>query len=539
MGLCVVALCAPASASATVYTVDTTTDPTPDTECVMDCTLREAVNLAQSAADRVNVPPGTYTLQQGPLLLAGSDTIVGAGARTTTIRAAPQNRVVTINGEARAAISGVTITGGAPVSTPSASAQGGGILIGNSAILVLVDSAVVGNTAPVSGGIMAIGALSMARSTVSGNVASTGQAGGIGVANGGAAALTNSTVSGNRAETIRTGLGGGIYSIGTLTLNSVTVANNRASLGGGINQGPAGQVATSATLNDTIVAGNTGGDCAGTAAVVAAWAGNHNLDQNGSCGFSAVGDKPGVNPQLGSLANNGGPTNTHALAANSPAINAGDQANCQATDQRVVARPAGACDIGAFEYVAPSTPGGGGGGLPDPVFHRNVNALPKSGTVKVKLPGKRRFRVLDEGEQIPLGTIVDVRRGRVTIVAAAGGDQQADFYGGIFKLSQTKGKKPITVLRLVEKLSCTTKKQANAAAKKKKKRRLWGNGKGRFRTKGKHSAATVVGTKWLVQDRCTSTLTRVVRGRVRVRDFVKDKTVIVRAGNRYVAKKRS
>jgi ferric-dicitrate binding protein FerR (iron transport regulator) len=74
------------------------------------------------------------------------------------------------------------------------------------------------------------------------------------------------------------------------------------------------------------------------------------------------------------------------------------------------------------------------------------------------------------------------------------------------------------------------------AARKKKKRRLWGNGSGRFRTKGKHSAATVVGTHWLVEDRCTSTLTRVRRGRVRVRDFVKKKTVIVRAGKKYVAK---
>ncbi|HEX5620526.1 MAG TPA: right-handed parallel beta-helix repeat-containing protein, partial [Solirubrobacteraceae bacterium] len=430
----------------------------------------------------------------------------------------------------------VTITGGAPVSA-AATPTGGGILISVGASLTLLDSTVSGNTAPAAGGISATGGLTIVRSTISGNVATSAQAGGIGVASGVTATLTNTTVSGNRAEAIRSGLGGGIYSIGTLTLDSVTVASNRASVGGGINQGAAQQNPTSATLNDTIVAGNTGGDCAGNAAVIAAWAGNHNLDQDGTCGFSAVGDKPGVNPLLGALANNGGPTNTHALAANSPARNAGDPANCQATDQRGVARPAGACDIGAFEYVPPSTPGGGGG-LRDPVYHKSVNALPKSGIVRIKLPGKRRFRVLDEDEQIPLGTTVDVRRGRVTIVAAAGGDQQADFYGGIFKISQTKGTTPITVLRLVEKLSCKSAKQANAAAKRKKKRRLWGNGSGRFRTKGKHSAATVVGTKWLVQDRCTSTLTRVVRGRVRVRDFVKDKTVIVRAGKRYVAKKR-
>jgi ferric-dicitrate binding protein FerR (iron transport regulator) len=63
-----------------------------------------------------------------------------------------------------------------------------------------------------------------------------------------------------------------------------------------------------------------------------------------------------------------------------------------------------------------------------------------------------------------------------------------------------------------------------------------GDGSGRFRTKGRHSAATVVGTKWLVEDRYTSTLTRVVRGKVSVRDCVRKKTVAVRAGNRYIAR---
>jgi CSLREA domain-containing protein len=176
--------------------------------------------------------------------------------------------------------------------------------------------------------------------------------------------------------------------------------------------------------------------------------------------------------------------------------------------------------------------------LPPPQPGKNVNALPKGGTVLAKLPGTSKFVLLDEDEQIPLGTVVDVRRGRVTIVAAAGDGQTADFYGGIFKLGQTKGSKPITVLTLVEKLSCPKQKSQASAAAKKKKRRLWGDGKGRFRTKGKNSAATVLGTKWLVEDRCGSTLTRVARGKVRVRDFVKEKTVIVKAGKKYVARAR-
>ena len=155
--------------------------------------------------------------------------------------------------------------------------------------------------------------------------------------------------------------------------------------------------------------------------------------------------------------------------------------------------------------------------------------------MKVKVPGSDEFVTLTEGQQLPVGTIVDVRKGRVSLTAAGGG--KAFFYAGIFKIGQGKGAEPLTTLSLVEKLSCP-KSKASTAAKKKKKRRLWGDGKGRFRTKGKHSAATVVGTKWLVEDRCNSTLTRVARGRVSVRDFAKNKTVIVKAGKKYVARRR-
>jgi CSLREA domain-containing protein len=179
--------------------------------------------------------------------------------------------------------------------------------------------------------------------------------------------------------------------------------------------------------------------------------------------------------------------------------------------------------------------------LPPPVAGKSVNALPKSGTVKVKLPGSVAYVNLEEAQQLPVGTVVDARKGHVTLVAAAdnaGGTATAEFWAGIFRLGQTKGATPTTVLTLVEKLSCPRAGRASVAAKGKKKRRLWGDGSGKFRTKGKHSAATVVGTRWLVEDKCRSTLTRVVRGRVSVRDFVKKKTVIVRAGKKYVARAR-
>jgi hypothetical protein len=357
-------------------------------------------------------------------------------------------------------------------------------------------------------------------------------------------------VSGNVADTGRLTRGGGIYAVGSLSLENVTVAGNQvrvqgqtaATGGGGIYQSSA-QPAGTVTLLDSLVAGNAGRGCeAASPALLAAWGGHHNLDDDGTCGFSAVGDRPGVNPLLGPLANNGGPTDTRALSVGSPAINAGDGASCASADQRGFARPAGACDIGAFEYFPPSQPPSSppdDDQLPPPIAGRTVNALPKSGRVRIKLPRSKKFVRLTEGQQLPVGTTFDTRKGHVTLIAAAdkkGKTASAEFWAGIFKLSQTKTAKPITTLALVEKLRCGSAKQATIAAKRKKKRRLWGDGKGRFRTEGDFSSATVRGTKWLVEDRCASTLTRVVRGKVAVRDFAKRKTVLVRAGKRYVAR---
>ena len=96
---------------------------------------------------------------------------------------------------------------------------------------------------------------------------------------------------------------------------------------------------------------------------------------------------------------------------------------------------------------------------------------------------------------------------------AGGTPETAQLRDGLFKVTQSRG---ITDLKLTEALALP--EAASAAAKKPKKRKLWGNGKGTFRTTGKYSAATVRGTKWLVQDSCTTTLTRVTTGAVTVRD---------------------
>jgi hypothetical protein len=179
--------------------------------------------------------------------------------------------------------------------------------------------------------------------------------------------------------------------------------------------------------------------------------------------------------------------------------------------------------------------------IPPPVVGKSVNALPVEGKVKLRLPGTNRFISLDQAKQLPVGTTVDARDGRLTLVTSVGHGktEKADFFDGQFKLSQTTGSRPVTTLILNETLRCPRgRTSAGAAAAKPKTRKLWGDGKGTFRTKGQYSAATIRGTRWLTQDRCGSTLTRVSKGVVSVRDEVKKKTVIVRAGKSYTARAR-
>jgi hypothetical protein len=170
-----------------------------------------------------------------------------------------------------------------------------------------------------------------------------------------------------------------------------------------------------------------------------------------------------------------------------------------------------------------------------------VVVQPAGGTVLVRKKGTNQFVPLDVTQGIPLGSEVDTRHGKVELssVPKPGARPQTSlFYGGLFVVTQSKG---VTQLALSEKLAaCPRGKAASAAAKKKKPktRNLWGDGHGSFRTKGQYSAATVRGTKWNVQDSCAGTLTRVVRGVVAVRDDVRRKTIVLRAGKKYLARPR-
>ena len=242
----------------------------------------------------------------------------------------------------------------------------GGIANTDLGKLTLIDSTVADNTtAQVGGGIFS-GEFDIAEktsvrlfsSTVSGN---TGQSGGGVYINRGLFEARNCTISGN-TSTGPGSYGGGLFLSGSLsqsTISSCTITGNHSSLpnsgggGGGIT------AATNTALQNTLIAGNTtaggGPDCVGTLT-----SGGHNLigDKSG-CALTGntVGTITGKDPLLAPLANNGGPTATHALLAGSPAIDSGDPASpggpgtaCPSTDQRGFLRPRGkGCDIGAVE----------------------------------------------------------------------------------------------------------------------------------------------------------------------------------------------
>ncbi len=200
-----------------------------------------------------------------------------------------------------------------------------------------------------------------------------------------------------------------------------------------------------------------------------------------------------------------------------------------------------------------------------PVAFKTVNAKVVSGEVFVKLPAgaagasqaakpPKGFVRLTGAQTIPVGSTLDTAKGRVSLRTASDTRkhvQTAQFFRGRFVVRQVRkprGKakkrstKLITELRLSgSSFSKTCKARASITAKKRSKkrvRRLFGDGKGSFRTRGRNAAATVRGTRWGVQDRCDGTLVAVQRGRVEVRDFVKRKTVIVRAGKTYLARRR-
>ncbi len=231
------------------------------------CSLREAIEAANTNAayggcaagqadptvDVINLPAGTYQLEEDQLLVDGSVSIVGAGAGSTEIVGAGGVARVFFLDDGDVAMSGVTVSGGI-----GGESHGGGIWVNGDATLNMTASVVTENEADGDGG---------------------------GLYVQGTATLTNSSVTGNDAGAV----GGGIYisSSGTVNLNGSTVSQNNARDGGGIaNEG-------SDTLNMTasIVSGNIADIDGG--GIWQAWDGSANISNSTISGNIAGGNPNG------------------------------------------------------------------------------------------------------------------------------------------------------------------------------------------------------------------------------------------------------
>ncbi len=342
-----IALVAAAPTPAATIKVTTTAD---ELNGGRGCSLREAIWSANndlaalapgcragSGADVIEVPSGTYELTiagaaeqlgaSGDLDVTAPVTIEHKGTGTALVDAKSIDRVFEVNAPAGGAvtIAGLLIEGGS-----SAGLTDGGGILNSSGVLSLVDSTVAENLSSRHGG-------------------------GVETAAAGVTNIVNSTISGNSADVD----GGGVDNSGGTTslLNATVTANTADADANGFGQaGGLGNYGRTTTLRSSIVAGNVdrGGqvpDCINVAGATLASAGQTLIGSTAGCPYSAgAGDLTGVDPKLGGLADNGGPTPTHALLPGSPALDRG--AGCARADQRGVPRSAGgACDIGAYELV--------------------------------------------------------------------------------------------------------------------------------------------------------------------------------------------
>jgi hypothetical protein len=200
--------------------------------------------------------------------------------------------------------------------------------------------------------------------------------------------------------------------------------------------------------------------------------------------------------------------------------------------------------------------------LAPPALGKTEDASPVSGKVFVRLPGAGGgtggsgpgFVPLTGPLQLPMGSQIDARAGTIQLVAAssrAGKTQTGTFGGAIFRLTQSgKGpQKGLTTLSLLEGAfpgapsfaKCPRPAHDRArivavAARSRVLQLLHASAKGRFRTRGRYSAATVLGTKWTIADRCDGTLVHDITDSVKVNDFVRHKTVVIHAGQSYLAR---
>ena len=350
------------------FTVTTTADGGPGS-------LRQAIIDANAnpGTDTITfVGSGTYLLTiagtgenaaaTGDLDITDDLIIIGNGVGNTIIDGGGIDHVFEVRGGVVVDFENMTIRGGSAPTwggglyvsdsgnnvrltdvmfTSNAANSGGGIYNFQST-LTATDSTIDGNMATSWGAGLYNdrGTVILDRVTVSNNSAGTDGGGINNFGNGASLTLTNVTISNNAAMG---GSGGGLWSNQSVNAVNVTIANNSASGGGAGFFGQGG-------LSDLILKNSIFNNPLGANSNKTLTSLGNNIDSDGTAGLGDPLD--GMDPLLGALTDNGGPTKTHALLAGSPAIDAGANLNAPAVDGRGFHRVDGRTDIGAFEAAS-------------------------------------------------------------------------------------------------------------------------------------------------------------------------------------------
>ena len=379
--------------------VNTFADDVPDGCTIAHCTLRERIDGAVQG-DVITLQAGTYDLTRGAQLDLDEDIAInGAGPRATTIDAHRTSRIGYVEEGAGVTVTGVTVTGGDADATDDPDVgQGGAFRVDSGGALGLIQTALIANFASVTGGAISnSGGLSLhrvARERQPGAGEQPGERRRDLVDRRRGDICSNSTISGNAAIPIGGSMtrGGGIYVSGLAEVEHVTITGNSAEEGAGLYHANG----DSATFG-TIIAGNHGPEC--DLPSLATGGENHNVSDDATCQFDDEGDMQGVDPRLAPLADNGGPTNTHALYTGSPAIDGQAEqsarrrtsASSSGRAARATSAPSRAASPRprrrrAAAAATQPPPSDDEQELPPPSAGENVNAMPASGTVKVKVP---------------------------------------------------------------------------------------------------------------------------------------------------------
>ncbi|MEP7188070.1 MAG: CSLREA domain-containing protein, partial [Roseiflexaceae bacterium] len=288
------------------------------------------------------------------LTLQGS---LGSGITIARDSSVANLRLFSVGTAGQLTLSNLTLANGRALGdTPAAAGSDGtaglgGAILSSGGMITLIDSTLSDN--------VALGAVGAANATGAGGTGGAAMGGAI-YADGGSVHIRNSTFSNNTVTGGAGGVGlatdgpsgqgqgGGVYGRdGTLIVVNSTLSDNLADQGGGIFSQSANLTATLA-LTNTIIANSLGGtdlEVSGANGLVPLSSGSNNLVESQSGylgGIAATSD-----PQLGPLANNGGPTQTYALLAGSPALDVGSSTGAPTADQR--GQPRGMVDIGAYE----------------------------------------------------------------------------------------------------------------------------------------------------------------------------------------------